>query len=269
MMTPLQNSSARWANVHLDEETEGNAALETVALLSSIKNLAQEARIQHKELELYWKFPFSQFKPEHIEFILATLGVGEVRISIDNGRVKLEETGIPALWHMQEENEHSLVLALLPPAVSQAIDQINPELTIPSETPSNVFAAPSILLELCAALEKTDISKLTYDPAYMIELTRQPLDTQDRNFLRETLGEGNIEIWMSGFANAQIHNTKVRGIWNSHLLNNAGKELLDSLVVARIPPEVPNAPDELDDTVRMASETLQWIEDDLVRGTLG
>lgn len=269
MTTPLLNSSTRWANVHLDRETERKAALETIDLLRSIKNLAQEALVQQKENDLSWTYPFSRWQPEHLDFILATIGTGEVRISIDDGRVKLEETAIPALWHMQNDGEHSLVLALLPSVVGQAIDQTCEDLTIPNETPQNVFAAPSILLELQTALAKADLTKLTYDPAYMIELTRQPLDTNDREFLQKTLGEGQIEIWMSGFANAHIRSTKVKGIWNSHLLNNAGKELLDSVVVARIPPEVPCAAEELEDTVRIASETLQWLEDDLERGTLG
>ena len=269
MTSPLLNSSTRWANVHLDRETERRAALETIELLRAVKHHAQQARDQQKEYDLFWKCLFTQLHPEHIDFILATIGTGEVRISIDNGRIKLEETAIPSLWHMQENDEHSLVLALLPPAVGEAIEKTPQAFTMPAQTPQNVFAAPSILLELQTALEKTDITKLTHDPAYMIELTRQPLDMSDREFLRQTLGEGCIEIWMSGFASAQIHSTNVRGLWSSHLLNNAGKELLDSIVVARIPPEVPCAPEELDDTVNVTNETLQWLEDDLERGNLG
>jgi hypothetical protein len=110
---------------------------------------------------------------------------------------------------------------------------------------------------------------LTHDPAYSVELTRQPLIMNDRPFMQEVLGEGSIEVSMTGFASAYIRNTKVRGIWHSKLLNNAGKPLMDSYVVARIPPEVPAAPEEIDDTVRLAEETMTWIHDDLERGALG
>lgn len=269
MTSPLHNSSSHWANIHLDRETERKAALETVVLLSAVKDQAKKALEQQSEHKLCWEFSFNQFQPEHIDFILATIGTGEVRISIDNGRVKLEETAIPALWHVQNGQSHSLVLALMPPVVGDAIDQIEGYLAIPQETPPNVFAAPSILQELQGALEKTDLTRLTHDPAFMVELTRQPLDTQDREFLQKVMGEGLIEIWLSGFASAYIRSTQIRGLWSSQLLNNAGKQLLDSLVVARMPPEVPCAPEELSDTVKIASETLQWIEDDLERGALG
>ena len=269
MTSPLHNSSTRWANVHLDRETERKAALETIVLLNAVKDQAHKARLHHHENELFWEFSFTQFRPEHIDFILATIGTGEVRISIDNGRVKLEETAIPALWHVQNEASHSLVLSLMPSVVGEAIDRINGALKIPSKTPANVFAAPSILLELQTALEQTNIEQLSHNPAFAIELTRQPLDTQDREFLETTLGNGSIEIWLSGFANARIRSTHVRGLWSSRLLNNAGRMLLDSIVVARVPPEVPTAPEELEDTVKIASETLHWIEQDLERGVLG
>ena len=269
MTSPLHNSSTRWAHVHLDRETERKAALETIVLLNAVKDQAHQARLHHRENELFWEFSFDQFKPEHIDFILATIGTGEVRISIDNGRVKLEETAIPALWHVQNGITHSLVLSIMPPAVGEAIDKINGTLKIPNETPEKVFSAPSILLELQAVLEKTNLEYFTHDPAFSIELTRQPLESQDRDFLEGILGVGSIEIWLSGFASAHIRSTTVRGLWNSRLLNNAGKLLLDSIVVARIPPEVPTAPEELDDTVKIASETLHWIEQDLERGALG
>lgn len=269
MTTPLHNSSARWANIHLDRETEHRAAVETLVLLNVVKDKAKKAIAQHEESTLYWQFPFANFDPKHIDFILATIGVGEIRISLDGGRIKLEETAIPALWHQQENGVHSLVLALIPPAVSEAIDKIASSLEIPQAHPQDVFAAPSILVQLQAALEKIDLTVVSHEPAYMLEMTRQPLVAQDREYLAQVLGEGNIEIWLSGFANAHIHSTQVRGIWNNHLLNNAGKELLDSYVVSRIPPEVPVAPEELEDTVRIASDTIHWIEEDIERGALG
>lgn len=269
MSNPLNSNSSRWANVRLDPETERKAAQATYDLLSRVKALAAQAREEQKEAELFWQKPFSDFDAEHLDFILATVGSGDVRIVIDNERVKLEETSIPALWRVQEDGVDSFVLSLLPPVVGQAIDQVPTAFDIPAPTPQDVFAAPSILSELKATLEQTDVTVLTHDPAYMVELTRQPLIMNDRAYLTSVLGEGNIDIDISGFANAHIRNTNVRGIWNNHLVNNAGKPLLDSYVVAFIPPEVPSAPEELDDTVRMADETMTWIADDLERGTLG
>lgn len=269
MTSPLHNSSARWANVHLDRETEHKAALETLVLLNAITDQAKKAVKNHEEKSLDWQFSFARFIPAHIDFILATLGTGEVRINIDNGRVKIEETAIPALWHVQENGEHRLELALIPPIVQNAIEQIPLEFTVFPSTSDEVFAAPSILMQLQASLEKTDIDTISHDPAQMIELTRQPLASADREYLKKVLGVGTIEIWLSGFANANIRSTNIRGIWSSHLLNNAGKELLDSYIVACIPPEVPVAPEELEDTIRISSETIHWIENDIQQGRLG
>lgn len=269
MLNPMHSNSSRWATVQLDPETERQAALATHALLKRIKELAETARAEQRETELSWQISFDEFNPDHIDFILATIGTGEVRILLDEGRVKAEETGIPALWRVQEDGKDSFVLSLLPSVVGRAIDSLPETLTIPSNFPQDVFAAPSILAELKATLEKTDVDTLTHDPAYSVELTRQPLIMNDRPFMQEVLGEGSIEVSMTGFASAYIRNTKVRGIWHSKLLNNAGKPLMDSYVVARIPPEVPAAPEEIDDTVRLAEETMTWIHDDLERGALG
>lgn len=269
MTSPLHNSSARWANVHLNRETEHKAAVETLVLLNAINDQAKKAVKHHGEKSLDWQFSFAQFTPAHIDFILATVGSGEVRINIDNGRVRIEETAIPALWHVQENGEHRLELALIPPTVLSAIERISPEFILPPPTSDGVFAAPSILMQLQASLEKTDIATISHDPAHMIELTRQPLAPADRDYLKKVLGEGTIEIWLSGFANTNIRSTNIRGIWSSHLLNNAGKELLDSYIVACIPPEVPVAPEELEDTIRITSETIHWIENDIQQGRLG
>ena len=114
MLNPMHSNSSRWATVQLDPETERQAALATHALLKRIKELAEAARAEQRETELSWQISFDEFNPDHIDFILATIGTGEVRILLDEGRVKAEETGIPALWQVQENGKDSFVLSLLP-----------------------------------------------------------------------------------------------------------------------------------------------------------
>lgn len=44
---------------------------------------------------------FSHFDPKHIDFLLATLGEGEVRIKLFGGEAKAGDTSVPGLWRVQ------------------------------------------------------------------------------------------------------------------------------------------------------------------------
>ncbi len=268
--------ASRWENVKLDKKTEHEAALATLKLVKSIREAAQKAvenatqqtgEIVIEENPLL-TLPFDAMDAKHLDFIIATLASGEVRISANNGALRVEETSLTGLWRVQENEKQKFVLAPIPNEVLTAIKAGKKSLEVPSEKPEGLFSSPAILEELSAAQKEANLEVLDFNPPHMVELTRQPIEKEDMAWLKSVLGAGTTEIWLTGFANARMQSTKYCGIWRSTLLNKAGKTLLDSFVVTLLPPEVPVSPDEFTDTVRECDELIEWLEGDLARGVL-
>lgn len=277
--TPMQDA-LKWMDMpELDPETERQAALDTIDFLQQVKarvakelKLIKEGKARADGLDLHEIWDFSNLRASSIDFLLATLGAGEVRITLYGGEAKVADTSVPGLWRMQmgRENQHnSFVLGRLPRTVvvtAQGGQTQVPNLVNPG---TDVFAAPAILNELNHELRNINFDELSDQPAYMVELMRQPLSPGDYTALFSTLGKGDIEVELNGFAKARLTLTGVRGIWHSIIRNNADKTLLDAYVVAGIPPEVPISVEEFEDTMHKCDDLIEWVQHDLDRGVIG
>ena len=263
-------SSSRWADIHLDKETEHAAALSSVAFLKQVSEVAQKAsKVPFQDaLKEQWSSAFETFDPKHLDFLLATVASGEVRIAARGGNLKAEETQIPGLWRVEEDGHQRFVFASLPRSILEAIQVGNYPLVVPEKAPEGVFSSPAILKELASAQTSCKIDTMDFDPPHMVELTRQPVEKIDMQWMKSILGQGDTQVWLSGFANARMQSTGYKAIWRSTLLNKAGKTLLDSFVVTLIPPEVPTSPEEFSDSVAACQELIEWLEGDLARGVL-
>ena len=255
-----------WSGPDLDRASERVAANETLNILNSIK-AAMLKSIETGET-LHWICDVGTFGSATRQFMFNTLGEGEVRIELHRGEAKVAETSIPGLWRLMLGSQESLVAALLPRCVEVAAAIGSDQLVEPEVKPQGLFAAPAILTELRNAMQTVPNSDNEH-PAYQVDLLHQPLNAQDKNYLLTTLGDGKVHIELVGFANSRIRSTKVKGIWRSQILNNAGKPLLDNIVIAKIPPEVPLSQKELPDSVKEIDDLIEWIERDLARGVLG
>mgnify|MGYP002523993636 FL=1 len=263
-------SSSRWADIHLDKETEHAAALAAVAFLKQVSQTAQRALTLPvaSALQEQLSVGFESFNPKHLDFILATVASGEVRIATRAGAVKAEETQIPGLWRLEENGRQRFVFASLPRVVLEAVQEGAYPLVVPETAPEGVFSSPAILKELASAQTTCNIDVLDFNPPHMVELTRQPVEKADMQWMKSILGSGDTHVWLSGFANARMQSTRYKAIWRSTILNKAGKTLLDSFVVTLIPPEVPTNPEEFSDSVTACRELIEWLEGDLERGVL-
>lgn len=275
----------RWQNApQLDPETERLAALATIEFLTAVREklsrhiddmAAGRAASDGSDLHEVWDF--SSFDPKHLDFLLPTLGEGEVKILLFNGEARAADTGIPGLWRVQAGDDgraaNSFVLGRLPRTVLVVSDRGETEVPKLVNPSADVFAAPAILEELGHELkseaESGRIERLSDDPAFMVELQRQPLSPGDMTALLSTLGTGDIEVELQGFAHSRFTRTRVRNLWRSRIINYSGKTLLDAFVVARVPPEVPVSAEEFPEAVRKCTDLIEWIRHDLERGTLG
>lgn len=262
----MHHTSIRWANVDLDRETELAAIKETIELVEKIKR-ALKSGVELQQSENLCTIDFDTFESEHMDFILATLGVGEARIVLRKDDVRMAETGISGVWRVQEKGAQRFEVSCLPLPLLNALKASCAPLVTPEAVPDGVFVAPAVLKELEHAQGNVKLDQISFDPPYMVELTRQPLSDIDKEYLTATLGVGDVAIELSGFANANIQSTQYQGIWRNTILNNAGKELLDSYVVTRIPPEVPSAPKEMADAIAQCDEIIEWLKEDMERDT--
>ena len=160
----VEEAARRWLSApKLDPETERAAAEATIAFLTDVRTKiethladikAGRAVADGSDLQEVWDF--SQFDPKHIDFLLATLSEGEVRIKLFGGEAKAGDTSVPGLWRVQSGRggqENFFVLARLPRTVlvvsGRGLERI-PQMVNPS---ADVFAAPAILQELQYRLE--------------------------------------------------------------------------------------------------------------------
>ena len=196
-------------------------------------------------------------------FLAQTLGAGEVRIHLCGPEAVVEEAEIPGVWRLDVGGQSSVVASLLPRTVCAFIGRGAEELVETGEAPAGLFAAPAILSEVREALRA-----LKDDPSLVreIDLLRQPLGPADMNYILATIGRGSVTVELRGFARSRIESTRVRGLWHSRIVNDAGRALLDSLVVARIPPEVPAGADDIPGSSAKLAELEEWIASDLRHG---
>ena len=105
----VEEAARRWLSApKLDPETERAAAEATIAFLTEVRSKieahledikAGRAPADGSGLQEVWDF--SHFDPKHIDFLLATLGEGEVRIKLFGGEAKAGDTSVPGLWRVQ------------------------------------------------------------------------------------------------------------------------------------------------------------------------
>ena len=258
---------SNWTGPDLDRHAERRAAERTMELLKEL-DAAYSNAIETGE-PLHWIYDTANLGEDTCRFLFNSLGTGEVRITLYDGEAVATETDIPGLWRLKIGQQESLVAALLPLCVQKALEYGRETLDAPEDKPEGLFASEPLLQEVIDVLGKTDISEIKTSVPYQIDMVRQPLTPADKTFLLSVIGRGPIAVQLLGFADSRIYSTKVKGLWRSVIINNAGKSLLDSLVIARIPPEVPAAPEDLPDALAKIRSVYDWIESDLARGALG
>lgn len=258
---------SEWEGPDLDRDEEKRAAELTLSILDDLDAVYTRSKLT--DAPLHWIRDLGTISGDMRRFLLNSLGVGEVRISLHGGQAVATETKIAGLWRLQIGPQESLVAALLPRCVDVLLDHGLDSIPIPEHKPEGLFVALPLLTEIEDNLKHTDLSRLDGEPGKQIDMVRQPMSPADKTFILATLGEGPISIELMGFADSRIFSTKVKGVWRTVILSPSGKTLLHSLTVARIPPEVPASPDDLDDATAKIAEIREWISHDLERGALG
>ena len=260
---PHNITDSAWTGPDLKPEEEKRAAQKTLAVLEEMADVFKKAGEDTKN-ELHWITDLGRLAAGTNRF-----GWWDVIISLCGGDAVAEDTEIPAVWRLTIGEQTSLVAALLPRCVTTLLETGNTDIKEPEKQPAGLFAAGPVHSELSQALKAADLTKIPELPDHQIDLSRQPLNPADMNYILTTLGEGKVDIELSGFAKSRIQASRVKGIWRRRILNNAGKTLMDSLVVALIPPEVPAGREDIPTSDAKLRELADWIRRDMARGAIG
>ena len=262
------SAAAREAKKDSTSEERLAAARETLNWLRETRDLL--VKTQKEGGRLHSVTDLGQKDDPFKKFLFDTLSKGEIRITMGGGQIRMEETNVPTIWRMLIGQQDLLVVAYIPDVVlTYAARDMKDQIEEPAEKPEGLFAAPAIISELNAAAKDVDFDH--FDPTMVpvaVELTRQPLSPNDKDYINKVLGEGTIEVQMQGFAKSTIRQTSVRGLWRSRILNKAGKELLDQVEATPLPPEIPSTAEDLPGAIKKMDDLIEWVELDLSRGAL-
>ena len=152
-------------------------------VLETVRDLAQAYLEGPDEKEpLHHVWDFSEMDGATLDFLLATIGEGEVRITLCGGEAKVGDTGVPGLWRVEngKAGAGSFVLARLPRCVTVLANTGLDAVPDVVNRGPDVFAAPAIIEELRHQIREADFSVMPEDPVFAIELTRQPMSPGDR-----------------------------------------------------------------------------------------
>lgn len=255
MSTP--DNDWRFIELTRQEEIAGaKATLLTLAgLIESINNIVEN----QSETKSDVRINLNEFEEKNRQFLLATLGQGEVRIVLGEGEVKIENTTVPCLWRVESAEISELSLSLLPHEVIEAIDQIPKMEAIALSVDEGVFVAPAILSEIEEKRFAFDATTFFDREPDWVSLSGQPMLPKDREALDKALPLYPIEIYIDGFAQAKILSTKIKGVWKTGIIHHSGKHLIDGYSVGSCPAEVPNTPEEFEEAIEALAEMKEWI----------
>lgn len=255
-----------------------NAAQSVVTLLKALAQALDSFLETPNDRDCHWVADLSALPRGAATLLVRTLGGGEVVLSLCNDAGTIEETGLRGVWLLRVGGQRSLVAALLPRAVESFIDRGDEALAF-TDPPANVSpAAIAVLKEASAALcalracdasgeEKgKEGSKNDAQLVHQIDLLRQPFGAGDLRYILSVLGTGDVSAVLRGFSRSRIDSTRVRGLWRSRIANTEGRLLFDSLVVARIPREIPAGREDFQKSAQRVRELTAALEDELLHG---
>lgn len=181
------------------------------------------------------------------------LGEGEVVV---NGTIAgaIRETRFPGVWrHLDGDGAHVVRLEVgerptLPMAEIPA-REAGMRLAMP---PEGLMNGPAVLAEI----EQQQAAYRPGGEAHTVNLSRLPITPEDRAFLTERLGEGDVKIGVRGYGDTRCTATNLPNVWWVRHFNASEQLLLDSVEVSDFPTVARATPEDLADSAARLAELL-------------
>jgi len=195
------------------------------------------------------------------------LAEGEVSARIvlpDGGTVEIQEARYPGVWRVVTLDAHGqrqsdrIEVGAIPAVVLEQAAAAPAGARIPSADGYDLMNAPALANEIAAAHARA----VETDGAgtHTINFSLLPVSPGDLAWLEAMLGEGRIGLFSTGYGKCMVMATALRHVWRVRYSDGAGKVLLDTLEVTRIPNVVLAAPEDLSDSMTHLRELTAWLE---------
>jgi hydrogenase-1 operon protein HyaF len=195
------------------------------------------------------------------------LGEGEVsaRIALpDGGSVAIQESRYAGVWRVvtlgadgQRRDDH-LEIGAIPRIVLEQASTAPTGVQLPSAEGHDLMNAPSIASEIAAAHARAVETGGAGN--HTINFSLLPVSPADLAWLDTMLGEGSVGLFSTGYGKCMVLATALRHVWRVRYFDGAGKILLDTLEITRIPEVVLAAPDDLADSMQHLREIIAWLQ---------
>lgn len=252
------------------------AAQSVVTLLKALGQALDSFTTKTNARDCHWVADLANLPRGAATLLARTLGGGEVSVSLCNEAGTVEETGVRGVWLLRVGGQRSLVAALLPRVVESFIEHGDAVVKVSEPSVKVSPAATAVLAEanealrvlstrdaqVCVQRESLDSSPFQRQ----IDLLRQPFGAGDLRYILSVIGTGEVSVVLRGFSRSRIDSTRVRGLWRSRIANTEGRLLFDSLVVARIPREIPAGREDFEKSATRVRELTASLESDLFQG---
>lgn len=201
------------------------------------------------------KLSLSALDPLSIQAVVEILGEGEVtgKVTLDGTRYDVQESVLAGVWRIRGSDQSDDV---------------------------EVGAAPSVILDAAASLQRADFAVPAPDgatmnaPAVLAEIrdraahwngsdnhvlnfTLFPMTDADHALLTDTLARADLEMNSGGFGDCRIMGTRYRHVWAVQYVNAMGHTILDTVEIGALPAAARASWQDFEDSGERLSEVLE------------
>ncbi|EXJ15234.1 hydrogenase expression/formation protein [Imhoffiella purpurea] len=193
--------------------------------------------------------------------VAQALGEGEVSIRFSGGALRVQETRLAGLWHVQASDGQGRVVrdeievAEIPTAVRDDAFKGAARSLDPATPPEEVLTARSVLAEL----NERAASWRLGDLPHVVNLTLLPHSEADLAYLDAQLGQGPVTILSRGYGNCRVSATGLLNCWWVQHFNSDDKLILNTLEVVDVPAAALAAQEDIEDSSGRLSEILEAV----------
>lgn len=181
------------------------------------------------------------------------LGEGEVKALVrrpDGGEDRVQESVMPGLWRVLEDDVQTLEIAEVP-ALLRAVMAAQPlGIECPSDLPEGAMNVQSVLIELDAAARAYEITGHEVE----VNLTLLPMTPVDMSVLDSAIGVGPISIVSLGYGNCRVDACARRHLWTVRYYNTEDTQILNAIQVGDVPVAVRATLEDMGDAAERLSE---------------
>ncbi|MCP3392451.1 hydrogenase expression/formation protein [Bradyrhizobium sp. CCGB12] len=193
------------------------------------------------------------------DLVADVLRKGEVAglVALPNGSMaQLQESAFAGIWHVRFEGEAAyeyIEIGAIPEIVRRAATDL-------TSTNLMIDAVPDGVMNVLPVLAEIRERALAWRPgmsAQIINFTLLPMNSVDRAFLQQSLGNGPVQLISRGYGSCRVQATSVRNVWSVQFFNSIERIILDTLEVGDVPTGVLAANEDLEDSAERLREIME------------